>query len=66
MSLRKQILYSSQEGRNLGYVDIGIGDDDVRLAGEALVFMVNGLKTKWKYPIGYFLVGKTKFCFVHT
>lgn len=58
MSIRKQIIYSPTEGRNLGYVDIGIGEDATRVAGESLVFLVNGLKSKWRYPIGYFLVGK--------
>ena len=58
MALRKQRVYSHQEGRNLGYVDIGTGEDRSKLAGEALVFLIKGLKTKWRYPIGYFLVGK--------
>lgn len=58
MSIRKQVIYCSNEGRNLGYVDMGTGNDDPRLAGEALVFLVSGLKTKWRYPIGYFFVGK--------
>lgn len=60
MALRKQRVYSHQEGRNLGYVDIGTGEDRSKLAGEALVFLIKGLKTKWRYPIGYFLVGKIR------
>ena len=63
MSIRKQILYCPQDGRNIGYVNKGlIDDDDSRVAGEALVFLANGLKTKWRYPIGYFLVGKCMSC----
>lgn len=58
MSIRKQIIFSQQEGRNVGYVDIGIGDETTTLAGEALVFLVNGLRRKWRYPVGYFFVGK--------
>lgn len=58
MSIRKQVVYSPSEGRNLGYVDLGFDTEDTRLAGEALVFLVSGLRGKWRYPVGYFLVGK--------
>lgn len=58
MSIRKQILYDPVKGRNIGYVDIGNGVDDTRVAGEALVFLAAGLKRKWRYPIGYFFVGE--------
>ena len=58
MSIRKQMLYDDRAGQYIGYVDIGDGNEDVRLAGEALVLLASGLKTKWRYPIGYFLVGE--------
>lgn len=58
MSIRKQLIYNDNLGRYVGYVDIGDGCDDTRLAGEALVLLASGLKKKWRYPIGYFLVGK--------
>lgn len=65
MNLRKQRIYSPHEGKNVGFVDIGIGDENPNLAGEALVFLVKGMKTKWRYPIGYFLVGKFACCLFH-
>ena len=61
MSIRKQIIYDSGRGRNIGYVDTGNDIDDTRVAGEALVFLAAGLKRKWRYPVGYFFVGKFVF-----
>ena len=29
------------------------------IASEALVFMLVGLKYSWKFPVGYFLTGKS-------
>lgn len=58
MSIRKQLVYDEHDGRYVGYVDIGDGCEDTRVAGEALVILASGLKKKWRYPIGYFLVGK--------
>ena len=58
MSIRKEAVYCHHEGRNIGYVDLGTGVGSPKKAGEALVFLVNGLRTKWRYPVGYFLVGR--------
>lgn len=58
MSIRKQLIYNDHVGRYVGYVDIGDGCPGTKLAGEALVLLASGLKEKWRYPIGYFLVGK--------
>ena len=58
MAIRKQVIYDSRQGRHHGYVDFGDGEEDPRMAGEALVFLVSGLKQKWRYPIAYFLVGE--------
>lgn len=56
MSKQKETVYSDHDG--IGYVDLGIGVANSKKAGEDLVFLVNGLRTKWCYPIGYFFVGK--------
>ncbi|KAI5716664.1 hypothetical protein M8J76_010347 [Diaphorina citri] len=61
MSIRKQIIWSQSDQKFLGYCDFGdaqIEGHDVP-ATEALVFMLVGLKEKWKWPIAYFLQNKT-------
>lgn len=60
MSIRKACDLDTSRGRFIGYVDLGHsqepGDaDNIPLATEALVFMVNGLAAPWKMPFGYFL-----------
>ncbi|GBO03047.1 DNA transposase THAP9 [Araneus ventricosus] len=41
-----------------GYIDLGtdLDDDELLIAKEALVFMVNALNSNWKVPVGYFLI----------
>ncbi|KAI5706041.1 hypothetical protein M8J75_004328 [Diaphorina citri] len=61
MAIRKQILWSHGDNKFVGYCDFG----DAQLEGhdvpatEALVFMLVGLKSKWKWPVGYFLQNKS-------
>ena len=59
MSIRRQTLYNSRM-ELYGYVNLGDGPDERYVATEALVFMVVGLKTAWKAPIGYFLTNTLK------
>lgn len=51
-------VYDMRAGHNIGYTDSGMGPDSSKLAGEALVLLAVGLKSKWRYPVGYFLVGE--------
>lgn len=57
MHIRKQLLYDGHAKRTTGYVDIGIGQEEEseELATEALVFMLVGLNSHWKSPVGYYL-----------
>lgn len=61
MSIRKQILNPPGTYDTFGYCDFG-GEANIEgtnvPATEALVFMLVGLKVKWKWPIGYFLQNK--------
>lgn len=61
MSIRKKILYDSSEDTFLDYCDFGgiQAEAQETPATEALVFMLVGLKGKWKCPIGYFLQAKS-------
>lgn len=61
MSIRKKILYDSSEDKFLGYCDFGgiQAEAHETPATEALVFMLVGLKGKWKCPIAYFLQSKS-------
>ncbi|XP_063244534.1 uncharacterized protein LOC134544224 isoform X3 [Bacillus rossius redtenbacheri] len=53
MSLKENIQYSSSEDRILGYVDDGACRTG-ELANQAMVFMVRGLRKRWKQPIACF------------
>ena len=33
---------------------LGLSDKEVKVARDALVFMVNGLNSGWRLPLGYF------------
>ena len=60
MSIRKQILYCQRLAKYVGFTDYGnlVPEGAETPASEALVFMLVGLKSKWKCPIGYFLIDK--------
>ena len=60
MAIRKQMIYVKVNCKYAGFIDCGNlsvenGDE---YASEALVFMLAGLKTYWKCPVGYFLTNK--------
>ena len=60
MSIRKQILYCQRLAKYVGFTDYGnlVPEGADTPASEALVFMLVGLKSKWKCPIGYLLIDK--------
>jgi len=53
MSLRSQLTYDKNLDRIIGYTDEGL------IATHALVFMVRGLRAKWKQSIGFFFTHNT-------
>ena len=61
MSIRKQNLLEPNKERYSGFVNYGPipADEPDVLATEALVFLLVGSCSNWKYPIGYFLTNKT-------
>ena len=61
MSIRKQILYCQRLAKYVGFTDYGnlVPEGAETPASEALVFMLVGLKSRWKCPVGYFLIDKT-------
>lgn len=61
MAIRKKILYDSNEDKFFGYCDFGgiVAESQETPATEVLVFMLVGLKSKWKCPIGSFLQSKS-------
>ena len=60
MSIRKQYIFDRVSGNFLGYVDYGsfVLDDSEKLASEAIVFRLSGLKSAFKTPVWYFLISK--------
>lgn len=61
MSIRKKIIYDSNNDKFMGYCDFGnfnVESQETE-ASEALVFMLVSLNGKWKWPIGYFLQAKS-------
>ena len=56
MSIRKQLVYDPHTKETVGFVNLGVGeeDDSEELASEALVIMLVGLRGRWKAPIAYF------------
>lgn len=62
MNIKKNIVFNKVDGTYEGFSNYGKGiicstPDEV--ASEALVFMLVGLRTYWKYPVGYVLCDKT-------
>jgi len=56
--LKSGLVYEHNRGTYDGFVDFGkdiVGFDEDKVATEAMVFMLVGLKGSWKCPIGYVL-----------
>lgn len=55
VALRRQLLYNQHKDQIDGYQDHGIHGRSCGLANQALVFMLVGLKRKWKQPVAFYL-----------
>lgn len=58
MSLKKHLDYNKKTDIIEGYQDLGSIGRKAIPAGQALVFMLRGVYSKWKIPIGYILTEK--------
>lgn len=59
MAIRKELDFDRVSDKFVGYVDMGVGVEDMSalpLANEALVFMIVCLTESWKVPLAYFLI----------
>ena len=59
MSIKKSIFNDRSTGKFLGFVNYGedvVTTDPDKIAREALVFMLVGLRGHWKMPVGYVLI----------
>ena len=59
MALKSALVYNHGLDRIEGFKDIGEPGTSQFVADHALIFMVRGLYTKWKQPLGYFLTAGT-------
>lgn len=59
MSLKSALSYDTSRDVIVGFEDYGHLGTGKELANSALVFMVKGICSKWKQPIGYFLAHNT-------
>ena len=58
MAIRKQVQWESANNKYSGFVDYGPLEASKVTASEALVFLLVGMRSHWKQPIGYFLTDK--------
>lgn len=55
MSLKSGLVYNSGTDKIEGFEDFGVLGQSKFIANHATVFMVRGLRSKWKQPLGYVL-----------
>ena len=55
MAIKEALLYNAEMDAIEGFEDFGRLGEIKFVANHALVFMVRGLTSKWKQPVGYFL-----------
>ena len=55
MAIKEALLYNAEMDALEGFEDFGRLGKTKFVANHALVFMVRGLTSKWKQPVGYFL-----------
>ena len=55
MSIKDGLVYNEMKDQIDGFEDFGHLGRTKYIANHATVFMVQGLASKWKQPIGYFL-----------
>ena len=61
MSIKSNIFYNKSTGSYEGFVSYGsdiVAFGEETVATESLVFMLVGMRSSWKYPIGYVLIDK--------
>ena len=60
MAIRKQAIYDKSNQKFSGFVDYGgyIQKNSEDQASEALAFLLVGLRSHWRCPIGYFFTNK--------
>lgn len=54
MAIRKHLFYDASQDKILGFQDHGKHGRSSQKANKALVFMLTGLRKKWKQPIGFY------------
>lgn len=54
MSIRKHLHYDMKQDKVLGYEDHGNHGRSAQVATKALVFMLAGIRKKWKQPIAFY------------
>ena len=55
MSIKESLYYNVEKDSVEGFEDFGSQGRTQYVANHAMVFMVRGLLSKWKQPVGYFL-----------
>ena len=61
MSIREHLHFNQKFGCIDGFEDLGSHGRTSSIANHALVFMLRGLRKKWKQPVAYYLIhGSTK------
>ena len=61
MSIREHLHFNQKTGCIDGYEDLGRHGKTSNIANHALVFMLRGLRKRWKQPVAYYLTrGSTK------
>ncbi|XP_041982493.1 uncharacterized protein LOC121735658 [Aricia agestis] len=62
IALKKRLIYNESLDKVEGFVDLGTGESmgrNNKIAGHALVFMIQGLKQKFKQPVAHYFVEGT-------
>jgi hypothetical protein len=60
MSLRSSLKYLEHDDRIIGFEDLdSFGSNSPNVAKSALQFMVRGVSTRWKQPVGHFFTGNS-------
>jgi len=58
VSLKRRYTYDIQSDTVLGYVDLGPEGRQPKPASDAMVFMLQGIYSKWKIPVAFYLTRK--------
>ena len=59
MSIKQALLYNEKRDTIEGFEDFGFIGKTKYIANHAIAFVVRGLASKWKQPLGYFLSFRT-------